>query len=208
MVLSPEFCQSAECEFQTKFTLSLQIEERQRKLIPIIYKSCELPGFIRFLTKIDLSRAHTPQMQKWTMEKLINSLSSNTDRNQFRMITNLPSLSIHTLSSSSVAQSNNVSNSTNNSPNLAFDSVNCKANKQIPKIKVALPADNLMNDATSKLNSIKINDKSSSYLNSSLTTRPISQPFTSDTDALIEKQKNFKLFSKIWKNISSSLNKR
>lgn len=76
IVLSPEFLNSAECEFQTRFTMSLQIQERQRRLIPIVYRSCELPALIRFLSKIDLSRGD--QIPQWTWRKLIYSLKTQS----------------------------------------------------------------------------------------------------------------------------------
>ena len=92
IVLSPEFLNSAECEFQTRFTMSLQIQERQRKLVPIVYRQCELPALIRFLSKIDLSRGD--QIPQWTWRKLIFSLKPQTNENKFIPVGNSGSLTI------------------------------------------------------------------------------------------------------------------
>lgn len=81
IVLSPEFLNSAECEFQTRFTMSLQIQERQRRLVPIVYRACELPALIKFLSKIDLSRGD--QIPQWTWRKLIFSLRTQSQDGHF-----------------------------------------------------------------------------------------------------------------------------
>lgn len=81
IVLSPDFLNSHECEFQTKFAATLGIEQRCRKLIPIIYKPCDLPAIIRMLTKIDFSnRSKSPH---WTWNRLINSICDDKRRTLF-----------------------------------------------------------------------------------------------------------------------------
>ena len=74
IVLTPNFIQSAECEFQTRFATGLQIEQRSRKLIPIILKACEIPPCIRYISKIDFSRGDSKW--QWVWRKLITSISS------------------------------------------------------------------------------------------------------------------------------------
>lgn len=77
IILSPDFLKCPECEFQARFAAGLAIEQRSRKLIPIIYKSCNLPPIIRMLTKIDLSRAFSP----WAWNRLINSIRAEDFQN-------------------------------------------------------------------------------------------------------------------------------
>lgn len=220
LILSPDFLKSAECEFQTKFTLSLQIEEQQRRLIPIIHKRCDpLPPSIRYFSKIDLSKGS--QIPNWTWQKLVSSLlNDNNRRIQFLPTPNAgnsSSLSIHTLNSSPIcsvtggmcfhtniplgndpnrlnAQNAIRGNSSSNSINSLND------RREAPKIPVALEG-----DFSSKMNSDRQNDKTTI---STVTTRSLTtQSFSSeDTQALIAKQKGFKLFGKkLWKNISGKI---
>ena len=227
LILSPQFIQSAECEFQTKFTLSLQIEERNRRLIPIVYKHCELPGFIRFLTKIDLSRGNL--IPGWTWQKLISSLQNDNVRQDNRPPlpainhSNLSSLSIHTLNSTNYKSQDcclrypnnplgiqeNVRNAIQNNSrvNSRPNSINSQVNseekrKEIPKIKVALEA-----DYSPKMNGDKdSNGDRKEPVNRTTISTVTTQSFSGeDTQALIEKQKGFRLFSKLWKNISSKI---
>ncbi|RWS04518.1 myeloid differentiation primary response protein MyD88-like isoform X1 [Dinothrombium tinctorium] len=72
IILTPEFLQSPECEFQTRFATGLAIERRCRMLIPIIYKRCELPSSIKMVTKIDLVKANG--IQDWVWRKIIISI--------------------------------------------------------------------------------------------------------------------------------------
>lgn len=79
IILSPDFLECPECDFQTAFATGLAIEQRNRKLIPIIHKKCDLPPIIRMITKIDLSRGtDTPE---WSWIRLINSIRSNVINN-------------------------------------------------------------------------------------------------------------------------------
>lgn len=79
IILTPEFCQSSECEFQTRFATGLAIEQRNRKIIPIIYKRCDLPPVVRFMSKIDLSKGD--QTPDWTWKKLVVSIKSSYSEN-------------------------------------------------------------------------------------------------------------------------------
>lgn len=240
LILSPEFLESAECEFQMKFTVSLQISERQRRLIPIIHRGCELPPIIKYFSKIDLSRGS--QIPNWTWQKLVTSLLNDNQRLKClpapNNVSQSRSLSIHTLNSSSNCSdrshnANSVSNVSNtniwnryvsNDPNRSdpnrndsnrlnvqnalrgnssSNSIHQPNEREAPKIKVPLEAD----FSTNKMNSS--NDRTSI---STVTTRTLTttQSFSGeDTQALIEKQKGFKLFSnlksKLWKNISSKI---
>lgn len=202
VILSPEFLESSECEFQTKFTFSLQIEEQQRRLIPIIYKSCKLPSLLGCLTKINLSGSNS--MSNWNWQKLVSSLSTNLNSNKrgqfLPIMNNLSSVSIQTLNSSNcntdlnnlnvkTVVNNNHLASTNNLTNNSSDKNVSKITENQLKIT----------ESDSSKNSTKINDKSKVF-NSSLATKSLTtQTFsTDDTHALIEKQKNFKFITKIW----------
>ena len=79
IVLSPEFLLSSQCEFQTRFATGIAIEQRHRKIIPVIYKSCKLPDVIRFLTKIDLSK--DDQSTSWNWRKLVLSIQDTAAHN-------------------------------------------------------------------------------------------------------------------------------
>jgi len=74
IVLTPDFLKSPECDFQARFATGLQIEQRSRKLIPIILKACEIPSCIRYVSKIDFSRGDSKW--EWIWRKLITSISS------------------------------------------------------------------------------------------------------------------------------------
>ncbi|XP_054164796.1 myeloid differentiation primary response protein MyD88-like [Oppia nitens] len=75
IILSPDFFECRECEFQTMFATGLAIEQRNRKLIPIIYKKCDLPPIIRMLTKIDMTRS--VDTHDWAWNRLVKSISNN-----------------------------------------------------------------------------------------------------------------------------------
>lgn len=75
IILTPDFLASNECEFQTRFAMSIAVEQRARILIPVIYKKCnELPSVIKFLTKIDLSR--DGPTSEWNWRKLVLSVKN------------------------------------------------------------------------------------------------------------------------------------
>ncbi|CAG2164719.1 unnamed protein product [Oppiella nova] len=81
IILSPDFLECPECDFQTAFTTGLAIEQRNRILIPIIHKRCDLPPIIRMLTKIDMTRSlDTPD---WTWNRLVNSIRIHSANQSF-----------------------------------------------------------------------------------------------------------------------------
>nr|ABQ32299.1 Myd88 [Branchiostoma belcheri] len=53
VVLSPEFLESPECDFQTKYAMSLSPGAKKQRLIPVMYKQIEVPQLLRFVTVID-----------------------------------------------------------------------------------------------------------------------------------------------------------
>ncbi|XP_033209777.1 myeloid differentiation primary response protein MyD88 [Belonocnema kinseyi] len=55
-IISPDFLKSPANQFFLKYAHAVQIETRQRKLIPFIYKTCELPRVLSFTNKADYSR--------------------------------------------------------------------------------------------------------------------------------------------------------
>lgn len=116
----------------------------------------------------------------------------------------LPSLSIRSLNSSDCSSVKD--NVTTNRSIEKSKANNLAVNKSAPvenkKIKVALNDNSSLKNPTTKLTSL--NDKSN-LLNLKLNTPKSvlsTQTFSSeDTEALIDKQKNFKLLSKLWKKI-------
>lgn len=73
VILTPEFLKSEECQYQALFAASVALSVRHRKIIPLILKSCDLPTFLRMLTKIDFSRNGS---NDWMWKRLILSISS------------------------------------------------------------------------------------------------------------------------------------
>ncbi|XP_029004451.1 myeloid differentiation primary response protein MyD88 [Betta splendens] len=74
VVISDEYLDSDECDFQTKFALSLCPGARSKRLIPVVYKtmSKKYPSILRFLTKCDYTR---PCTQTWFWVRLAKALS-------------------------------------------------------------------------------------------------------------------------------------
>lgn len=56
IILSPNFFNSAANKFLLSFTQALSIEKRQRILIPCIYKRCELPLQLKYISNVDYNR--------------------------------------------------------------------------------------------------------------------------------------------------------
>ena len=84
IILSPDFLNCPECGFQTMFATGLAIEQRNRKLIPIIYKKCDLPPIVRMLTKIDMTRCS--DTTDWSWNRLVSSIRNGVinDSNVYR----------------------------------------------------------------------------------------------------------------------------
>nr|AKC54490.1 myeloid differentiation factor 88 [Collichthys lucidus] len=74
VVISDEYLDSDACDFQTKFALSLCPGARNKRLIPVIYKSMAkpFPSILRFLTICDYTR---PCTQAWFWVRLAKALS-------------------------------------------------------------------------------------------------------------------------------------
>ncbi|XP_069015540.1 myeloid differentiation primary response protein MyD88 [Embiotoca jacksoni] len=74
VVISDEYLDSDACDFQTKFALSLCPGARNKRLIPVIYKSMTkpFPSILRFLTICDYTR---PCTQAWFWIRLAKALS-------------------------------------------------------------------------------------------------------------------------------------
>ncbi|XP_071573082.1 myeloid differentiation primary response protein MyD88 isoform X2 [Temnothorax nylanderi] len=53
IIVSPSFLKSSANKFFLNYTTALSIEKRQRKIIPCIYKSCELPVQLKYIYKLD-----------------------------------------------------------------------------------------------------------------------------------------------------------
>ncbi|XP_015344969.1 myeloid differentiation primary response protein MyD88 [Marmota marmota marmota] len=74
VVVSDDYLQSKECDFQTKFALSLSPGAHQKRLIPIKYKAMkkEFPSILRFITVCDYTN---PCTQSWFWTRLARALS-------------------------------------------------------------------------------------------------------------------------------------
>lgn len=74
VVISDEYLDSEACDFQTKFALSLCPGARNKRLIPVVYKSMkkQFPSILRFLTVCDYTRPFT---QGWFWIRLAKALS-------------------------------------------------------------------------------------------------------------------------------------
>ncbi|XP_061522151.1 myeloid differentiation primary response protein MyD88 [Phycodurus eques] len=74
VVISDEYIESDACDFQTKFALSLSPGARNKRLIPVVYKSMtkQFPRILSFLTVCDYTNPYT---QTWFWERLARALS-------------------------------------------------------------------------------------------------------------------------------------
>ncbi|XP_012531251.1 myeloid differentiation primary response protein MyD88 isoform X2 [Monomorium pharaonis] len=53
IIVSPNFLKSSANKFFLNYTQALSIEKRQRKIIPCIYKRCELPFQLKYISNLD-----------------------------------------------------------------------------------------------------------------------------------------------------------
>ncbi|XP_061095880.1 myeloid differentiation primary response protein MyD88 [Conger conger] len=74
VVISDDYLDSDECDFQTKFALSLCPGAQKKRLIPVVYKRMQrpFPSILRFLTVCDYTR---PSTQSWFWGRLAKALS-------------------------------------------------------------------------------------------------------------------------------------
>ncbi|XP_029384660.1 myeloid differentiation primary response protein MyD88 isoform X1 [Echeneis naucrates] len=74
VVISDEYLDSDACDFQTKFALSLCPGARNKRLIPVVYKTMTkpFPSILRFLTICDYTK---PCTQAWFWVRLAKALS-------------------------------------------------------------------------------------------------------------------------------------
>lgn len=73
VVISDDYLDSNECDFQTKFALSLGPGARERRLIPVTYKAMKrpFPSILRFITACDYTK---PNIQGWFWDRLAKAL--------------------------------------------------------------------------------------------------------------------------------------
>ncbi|XP_060104274.1 myeloid differentiation primary response protein MyD88 [Heteronotia binoei] len=73
VVISDDYLDSEECDFQTKFALSLSPGARMKRLIPVKCKPMKkkFPSILKFITVCDYTNQHT---QKWFWIRLAKSL--------------------------------------------------------------------------------------------------------------------------------------
>lgn len=83
IILTPNFTNSEECKFQTKFANEIGIKDGNPKIIPVLFEACDdstLPSMIKVLSKIDFTN---PALGDWQMLKLLRSLNPSIHyRNQ------------------------------------------------------------------------------------------------------------------------------
>ncbi|XP_018607004.1 myeloid differentiation primary response protein MyD88 [Scleropages formosus] len=74
VVISDDYLESDDCDFQTKFALSLCPGARTKRLIPVVYKPMKkpFPSILRFLTICDYTK---PFAQGWFWKRLAAALS-------------------------------------------------------------------------------------------------------------------------------------
>nr|KAF6475302.1 MYD88 innate immune signal transduction adaptor [Rousettus aegyptiacus] len=74
VVISDDYLESKECDFQTKFALSLSPGAHQKRLIPVKYKAMkkEFPSILRFITVCDYTN---PCTKSWFWIRLAKALS-------------------------------------------------------------------------------------------------------------------------------------
>lgn len=73
VIISDDYLDSSECDFQTKFALSLGPGARERRLIPVKYKPMKrpFPSILRFITLCDYTNPH---IQNWFWDRLAKAL--------------------------------------------------------------------------------------------------------------------------------------
>lgn len=73
VIISDDYLDSSECDFQTKFALSLGPGARERRLIPVKYKPMKrpFPSILRFITVCDYTNPH---IQNWFWDRLAKAL--------------------------------------------------------------------------------------------------------------------------------------
>lgn len=76
IIFSPDFLKSHECRMQQKFIESIEIEQAQQKLIPVIIKPCTLDGMIKMISKINLCETASA-LSHWSWNNLISSIKSS-----------------------------------------------------------------------------------------------------------------------------------
>uniref|UniRef100_A0A8C5QGC0 Myeloid differentiation primary response protein MyD88 n=1 Tax=Leptobrachium leishanense TaxID=445787 RepID=A0A8C5QGC0_9ANUR len=75
VIISDDYLDSKECDFQTKFALSLSPGAREKRLIPVKYKSMSrpYPSILSFITVCDYTNKCT---QVWFWERLAKALKN------------------------------------------------------------------------------------------------------------------------------------
>ncbi|NP_001089255.1 myeloid differentiation primary response protein MyD88-B [Xenopus laevis] len=74
VIISDDYLDSSECDFQTKFALSLGPGAREKRLIPVKYKPMKrpFPSILRFITLCDNTNPYT---KVWFWDKLAKALA-------------------------------------------------------------------------------------------------------------------------------------
>lgn len=80
IVLSPDYINSKECVFQTRFAHALSPGAQQKKLIPVIYRPCKIPSILNHICYVDYTRIN---VEEWFWGRLANSLKAPPKDNLF-----------------------------------------------------------------------------------------------------------------------------
>ena len=58
IVMSPEFVESPWCSYETRIIMEMNLDARQRLLIPVMLRQCRVPDFIGRLTYMNVNNEH------------------------------------------------------------------------------------------------------------------------------------------------------
>lgn len=79
IIISPSFLESSANKFFLNYAQALSIEKRQRKIIPCIYESCELPLQLKYISTLDYNRRGLYDFWGKLHESIKTSNSTNTN---------------------------------------------------------------------------------------------------------------------------------
>ncbi|XP_077993477.1 myeloid differentiation primary response protein MyD88-like [Glandiceps talaboti] len=72
IVLSPEFLVSEQCDFQAKIALTFSPGARMKRIVPMLYKRCEVPNILRHITICDYTKS---DLQEWFWDRVYAALN-------------------------------------------------------------------------------------------------------------------------------------
>ncbi|XP_070169776.1 myeloid differentiation primary response protein MyD88 isoform X2 [Polyergus mexicanus] len=84
IIISPNFLKSSANKFFLNYAQALSIEKRQRKIIPCIYESCELPFQLKYISILDYNRRGLYDFWGKLHDSIKASNSINTNKTQVK----------------------------------------------------------------------------------------------------------------------------